>query len=138
MKTLKALIILSLLIVANSCSNDDDNNDNVPPQSTNQELLISGKWYQESNSGTAFTQCEKNSSWDFIDITNLAVETFDDSSGTCESLGITNATYTLTNDVNLELSAPGTTIIATIQSITSSELVLLGNGDTVVFDKTPG
>lgn len=67
----------------------------------------------------------------------LEVDVFDDSSGSCQSLGITNASYSLTNDVDLVLTIPGLTISATIQSIDSDELVVLSSGETVTFDRNP-
>ncbi len=135
MKTIKMLCLFSGLVLITACNSDDDATTVVP---TNQELLISGKWYQESSTESTYTDCEKNSSFNFLDTTNLSVEPFDDSSGTCQSLGATEATYSLTNDVNLVLTIPGTTVNATIQSITASELVLLSNGGTIVLDKTAG
>lgn len=136
MKTLKTLGLLSLLLLTFSCSNDDDTS---ASQQTNQQLLTSGKWYQESKTPTDFTVCEKNGSVQFMTNGNIIVESYDDSSGTCESLGAITANYTLTNNVNIAITLGTETINAVINSISTNALNITNDdGEILVFDKTQG
>ena len=135
MRTVKSITLLAVIALFFGCSSDDNGSDSGP---SNLELLFSGKWYQESSSSSTYTACEKQTSFDFMASNALEVEVFDVSSGSCQSLGTNNASYSLTNDVDLVLTITGWTISGTIQSIDSDELVVLSSGETVTFDRNPG
>jgi len=136
MKTLKLIILISLFAVTYGCSNDDDSSNNNTP--TTLELLTASTWYQESRSPDSLSDCEKNSSFKFNTDNTMTVESYNDNSGPCESEGVLNANYTL-NNMTINISFGTDTIIATINSISSTELsVTDNNGDTIVFDKTQG
>lgn len=143
MKTTQKLliaIILGLFTFA-SCSKDDDNNDDQQQhQQTTQQLLTSGKWYFESKSTGTYTACEKKGYIQFMTDGSMIINSFDDGSGTCESLGAASATYTLTNNVNLTLVFGSDTQSAVINSISESELTTTNSdtGEINVFDKTEG
>lgn len=135
MKSLKTITLL-LSVLAFSCSSDDDNS-SEDMQSTSQ-LLTESKWYQQSKSPGSFSDCEKNGSFKFNTDNSLNVESFDDSSGTCEFQGTVNTTYTLSG-MTLTLTFGTDVITATINSISETTLnVTDSNGDTVVLDKTQG
>ena len=65
---------------------------------------------------------------------------FDDGSGTCESLGTINATYSLANDVDLTINLPGDPgLVATIIEISETILVVEDDqGIRITLDKTQG
>ena len=127
--------MLLSLFVFTSCSNNDDSDGSN--QATNKELLISGKWYNESKSPGTYTDCEKNGYVEFKTNGSVIIESFEVGI-TCASLGAVTATYTLTNDVNIELTLGEEMVTAVIQSISSTELTITSDGETLVFDKTPG
>lgn len=136
MKTLKLLGVSLLLLGIVSCGNDDDGGD---MGKTNQELLIAGIWYQEDASDEDLTDCEKNSSFNFVNNTDLEIEAFDTITGTnCESIGAFNATYSLTNDVDITITLIGETINGKIESLNDNELIISNDGETITFDRTPG
>lgn len=124
------------LLVFTSCSNNDDNNDGN--QQTNLQLLTSGKWYNESKTPGSFTACEKKGYIKFETNGNMSIESFDDGSGTCQTLGVDVATYTLTDDVNITITFGSEVINAVIISITETLFTVNSNGETTVFDKTEG
>jgi hypothetical protein len=138
MKTLKTLTLILLSTLIFSCSSDDDSSSGDSMQATS-ELLTSGTWYQESKTPEDFTACEKNGSIQFTTNNTLIVESFDDNSGDCESLGPENATYTLSNDTTITIVFGMDTLTATIISISATMLSITNdNGETIVFDKTQG
>lgn len=138
MKTLKTFSIVCVLACTYSCSNSDDDSTSNSPQQTTKELLTSGKWYYESKTPGSYTPCEKKGNIHFMTDGNMTLNSFDDSSGTCQSLGEVAATYTLTNDVNITITAGPDIIIGTIDDISEDEMTFISNGETLVFDKTEG
>lgn len=138
MKTLKKISILCLLIITFNCSSDDDSSGSQPAEMTTAEKLTNGKWYQESRTPGSFTDCEKNVSFNFKANGTVSVESFDDTSGMCESGGLLSATYSL-NGNNLTIDFNGDIIMATINNITSSTMTITDSeGDVIIFDKTQG
>ncbi|MGS2726521.1 lipocalin family protein [Psychroserpens sp. BH13MA-6] len=138
MKTLIKLCSICLLVIIYNCSSDDgDNGTNNP---TVQELLVSGKWYNESRSvGSNYSDCEKNGSIAFNNNGQVMVESFDDPSGPCESLGVITATYTLANSSEITIIYGSEVLNASIISITQETLtVMSSDGETLTYDKTPG
>jgi hypothetical protein len=136
MRTIKTISFLSILVLSFACSNNSD--DDITETKATEDLLTSGKWYQESKTPGSFSDCEKNSSFQFNDDGSLEQESFEENSGACEVVDINTATYTL-NGSSLVISFGSDTISATINRITASELsVTDSNGDTVLFDKTQG
>lgn len=137
MKSYNILLVLSIVLFA-SCNKDDDGGSN--PQPTNLELLTSGKWYFESNPPGVNTACEKKGYVQFMANGSLIINSFDDASGTCESLGAVNATYTLTNDVNITIVFGSDSQAVVINSISENELKITNsdNGEINIFDKTEG
>jgi hypothetical protein len=138
MKTLKTFCLVCLAVLTFSCNKDDDSSETT--QKTTLELLTSGKWYFESKTPGTYTACEKKGYILFKTNGDLIINSFDDSSGTCESLGEVTATYTLTNDENINLVFGSETQSAKINSISESELKITNNdtGEVNVFDKTEG
>lgn len=136
MKTLKLLGVSVLLLCLASCSSDDDG---IDIGKTNQELLIAGIWYQETNSDEDLSDCEKTTSFNFVNNTDLEIEVFADLTGSnCESFGMIDATYSLTNDVDLTIMFDGDTANAVIISIDDNELIISDDGETITFDRIPG
>ncbi|WP_431136797.1 lipocalin family protein [Psychroserpens mesophilus] len=140
MKIVKKLCCICLIIMAYNCSSDDDSNGGEMNQLTVQELLVSGKWYNESRTpGTDYSDCEKNGYIEFKADSSFNLESFDDSSGSCESLGINMATYTLSNNRDILIAFESEEIIAVINSISEESLtVTSSSGETLTFDKTQG
>ncbi|MFL0353179.1 lipocalin family protein [Xanthomarina sp. GH4-25] len=138
-KQVFSVIILCLFIIT-SCSSDDDNSDSQPPQPTTIELLTSGKWYFESKTPGMYTSCEKKGYIQFKTNGDLILNSFDDGSGSCESLGAVTAAYTLTSNVNLTLVFGPDSQSAVINSISTNELKVSNSdtGENLVFDKTEG
>lgn len=136
MKTIKILAIILFSALTFSCSSDDDSSSGDEP--TTLELLTTGTWYLESKTPNDFSDCEKNSSFKFNTDNTLNAESFEDGTGTCESDGVVNTTYTLTGDT-LVIIFGSDTITATINSISDTILNITDDeGDTIVFDKTQG
>lgn len=129
-----SIVIAALLVIA--CSNNDDNDHNNDGQTT-LELLVSGRWYQESKSPGSFSSCEKNSYIEFSNETDIALHFYNEDSGPCESEGVINATYTLSNN-NLVINASGEIISVTIDAISENELIVTSENETIVFDKIEG
>jgi hypothetical protein len=120
-----------------NCSSDDDASST--PQQETEDLLTGSRWYQESKTPEDFTACEKNGYIQFTTSSNLTVETFEDNSGSCESLGAESATYTLSNATTITIVFGMDTLIATINSISETMLsITTENDETIVFDKTQG
>ena len=137
MKQFKWIGLIGLVLLSVSCSNDDDSSDSGDMPTT-QELLTTGTWYQESKSPGDFTDCEKNSSFNFKTDNSLDFEAFDDSSGPCESVGIVTTTYSLSG-MTVTITFGSDVETATIVSISESTLVVMdGSGDTITFDRTQG
>jgi len=130
----KSFLLYLFVSIFMGCANDDNSLSNP----TNEDLLISGKWYQESNSGSTLSDCEKMTSFDFNSENELEVEIFDDSSGPCQSIGTLDGTYSLTNDVNLSVIVPALAFSGTIQSISENRLVINSSGEIIEFDRTAG
>ncbi|MBR9915523.1 MAG: lipocalin family protein [Algicola sp.] len=138
MKTLIKLCSICLLVVTYNCSSDDGDNGSTNP--TVQELLVSGKWYNESRSvGSNYSDCEKNGSIAFNNNGQVMVETFDDPSGPCESLGLITATYTLANSSEITIIYGSEVLISNIVTITQESLTIMtSDGESLTFDKTQG
>lgn len=137
MKILKTLCLVCLAVITINCSKKDD--DNNPTQKTNKELLTTGKWYQESKSFGTYSACEKKTNIQFKTDDTLKLEAFDENSGSCQSTGIENATYTLTDNTNLTITFGPDTINTVILSISETELTLKNEqNETLIFDKTEG
>ena len=135
-KTLKSIAIVLLLILTFSCSSDDDSSSNNTP--TTAELLRSGTWYLESKTPGSFNDCEKMTSFKFNANNTVDVDSYDDDSGTCESEGVVNTSYTL-NGITLTIVLGTDTIVSTINSISETTLNITDAiGDTIVFDKIQG
>jgi len=138
MKHLKLWGFLAIAIVMSNCSKEDDG----ASQMTNQQLLVSGKWYQESKTTGTVSACDKKSYIEFMSNGTMSAATFEDSSGSCTSSGINSATYTLTNNVNIKITFGTDVIDAVIKSITATKLTIdtqdNGQPSTQVFDKTEG
>ncbi|MEM5564283.1 lipocalin family protein [Psychroserpens sp. AS72] len=136
MKTFKTLSILLVTFILFSCSSDDDNNSQ---QQSTQELLTSGKWYQESRTPGSYTICDKVSYIQFTTNNNFELESFEENGDDCISLGLMTATYTLTENMTIEISFEGELISTEIIGISAQELTLLtSENETLVFDKTEG
>lgn len=137
MKTFRTITVILLLSLSYySCSSDDDSTGDSMPSTL--ELLTADTWYQESKNPGSFSDCEKNVSFKFNTDNTIAVEAYDDSTGTCESQGIINSTYSL-NGSTITIALGTDTITASIISISETMLTITdSNGDTVVFDKTQG
>ena len=141
MKTRYKICILSIVILTFSCNKGDDDSDSQQQQEqTTIELLTSGKWYFESKTPGAYTACEKRGYIQFMENGNLVLNSFDDGSGTCESLGEITATYILTNNRSLTLIFEPDNQSAVIDSISEDEFKITNsnNGEKIVFDKTEG
>ena len=137
MKTFNRICLICLILITYSCNkSDDDSADLIQP--TTEELLTSGKWYFESKTPGTYTACEKIGFIQFMINGDVILDSFDDGSGTCESLGEVTATYTLTNNLNLNLVFGSDSQSAVIDSISEDELTLENVNETVVFDKTEG
>lgn len=132
---LNVVAIVCLLVFTSCSNNDDDNNGN---QQTNLQLLTSGKWYNESKTPGSFTACEKKGYIKFETNGNVSVESFDDGTGTCQSLGVDMATYTLTGNVNITITFGTVIINAVITAISETQLTVTTDSETTVFDKTEG
>lgn len=137
MKLYTTLSILLLTLTLFSCSSDDDNNDQL--QQSTQELLTSGKWYQESRTPGNYTDCEKMGNIQFMTNNNFIIESFENDGDDCISLEVTTATYTLSENTTLVISFEGDIRSAEIVEISTQELTLLtSENETLVFDKTEG
>ncbi|EDP71935.1 hypothetical protein FBALC1_12577 [Flavobacteriales bacterium ALC-1] len=138
MKLLKTLTIILFSILTFSCSSDDDSSGGDNDMPTTAELLTTGTWYLQSKTPGSFSDCEKNSSFKFNANDTVDVESFDDSSGNCESQGVVNTAYTQ-NGNNLTITLGSDTIMATINSISETTLNITDDiGDTIMFDKIQG
>lgn len=136
-KTIKTIFLICLVLLTFSCNkSDDDSSDFI--QLTTAELLTSGKWYQESNGSGSNTACERKGYVQFMSNGDFVLNNFDENSGNCESLGITTATYTLSNNKDIVITLGIEIVTATIQSISESELTLETPEETLVFDKIEG
>ncbi|MEZ4803526.1 MAG: lipocalin family protein [Gelidibacter sp.] len=138
MNTQKFLFAVSICLFTFACSSDDDNGNQQ--QESNEDLLVSGKWYFESKTPGSYSDCEKSGYIQFRSDGTFTIEVYEDNGGTCESLGADNGNYTLTNNVNITLTAGSETQSAVITSISQSELKITnsGDGEMLVFDKTAG
>lgn len=139
MKLLKTLAVILMSILGVSCSSDDDSSsDGNSSTPTTAQRLTAGIWYLESKTPGGFTDCEKNSSFNFKTDNTIEVESFVDNSGACESDGIINSTYSLSNN-NLIIDFGGDSITATINDISSNTMTITdSDGDVIDFDKTQG
>ena len=136
MKLFRTLSILLLTLLMFSCSSDDDNSQQ---QQSTQELLTSGKWYQESRSPGSYTDCEKMSYIQFMTNNNFLLESFENNGDDCVSLGLMTATYTLSENTTIIISFEGEMFSVEIIAISIQELTLLtSENETLVFDKTEG
>ena len=134
---MKTICLICLVLFTFSCNkSDDDSSDSV--ELTTEELLNSGKWYQESNGSGSNTACEKKGYVQFMSNGDFVINSYEDNSGSCESLGTTTATYTLSNNKNIVITFGIETLTATILSISDIELTLETEEETLVFDKTEG
>ena len=123
-----------------SCSNDDDS---AP---TSAELL-SNKWYlvqQEDTSTTPPTitvadACQQNTYFNFLDSGDLIAETFSlDMDDNCVSGGAIAASYDLSDDgeqIYLTSGTPPETQVVTVESLTSSELIISISTQRIVFER---
>ncbi|WP_299335808.1 lipocalin family protein [uncultured Psychroserpens sp.] len=137
MKTFIKLSVSITLLFAFGCSNNDDGNSNDGGEQSTLELLVSGRWYQESKTPGSFSTCEKSSYIEFSNETDIALHFYNDDSGPCESEGVVNANYNLSGNT-LEINVPDGTVTANIVSISEDELIVTAEDETVVFDKTEG
>ena len=136
MKISNVLLGMLSMVLILSCSSDDDGSNGNNPST--RDLLTADTWYQESFTPGNFSACEKNTSFKFNTDNTIMVESYDDGSGTCESQGIVESTYTL-NDLTITLILGGDTIVATINSISETMLSVTDDeGSTIIFDKTQG
>ncbi len=134
MKTLKIFPYLIIIFNLCSCNSDDDGSSNGDTE----DLLTDSTWYQESRSPEAFSDCEKNGSFKFNNDNTLDIESFNDDSGTCESLETISVAYELSS-MMLTIPIDSEIITATINSISESSLsVTDSEGDTIIFDKIQG
>ncbi|MEZ4817170.1 MAG: lipocalin family protein [Flavobacteriaceae bacterium] len=138
MKTLQFLGICILLLCFGCNKNSDD--DAQTQQQTNLELLTSGKWYFQSKTPGSYTACEKKGYIQFMNNGMFTINVFDESSGTCASLGAVSANYTLTDGVTLTLTLGSETQSAVINDISENQLNITNTtqDETIVFDKTEG
>ena len=137
MKLFKTLSILLSTLIIFSCSGDDDNNSQE--QQTVQELLTSGKWYQESRTPGSYTDCEKMGYVQFMTNNNFTLENFENNGDDCTSLGLMTATFTLSENTTIEIAFEGDIISTEILEISTQELTLLtSENETLVFDKIEG
>ncbi|MEZ4778710.1 MAG: lipocalin family protein [Flavobacteriaceae bacterium] len=139
MKSLQILSI-TLLLFCFGCNKNNDDDDNQSQQQTNQQLLVSGKWYFQSKTPGSYTECEKKGYIQFMNNGTFNIDVFDDSSGSCESLGAVTANYILSNGVNLTLMLGDESQSAVIDSISESQLTITNSteGEVILFDKTEG
>ena len=137
MKTFNRICLICLILLAYSCNKSDDDSQSAM-QATTEELLTSGKWYFESKTPGSYTSCEKSGYIHFLANGSITLESFDESSGTCESLGVVMATYTVTNNVNLTIEFGSDVQTAVIDSISEEALTLEIENETLNFDKTEG
>lgn len=137
MKTFSRICLICLIVLAYSCNKSDDDSSSSMPATT-EELLTSGKWYFESKTPGTYTSCEKRGYIQFMVNGILTLESFDESSGTCKSLGAVTATYTLSNDVNLAIEFDSDVQAAIIDSISEETLTLRTDDETLNFDKNEG
>lgn len=137
MKTISRICLICLLLISFSCSNSDDDSGSSA-QPTTMEMLTSGKWYFESKTPGSYSSCEKKGYIQLMSNGTFVLVSFDDDSGTCESLGENTGTYTLSNNTNLNLVIDSETISAVINSISEEELILETGGETLVFDTSEG
>ncbi len=137
MKTFNRICLICLVLLTYSCNKSDDDSSSSM-QATTEELLTSGKWYFESKTPGTYTLCEKSGYIQFMANGNLILESFDESSGTCGSLGAVTATYVVTNNMNLTIEFGSDSQSAVIVSISEEALTLETDGETLDFDKTEG
>ena len=137
MKTCNRICLICLILLIYGCNKSDDDSSSSM-QATTEELLTSGKWYFESKTPGTYTSCEKSGYIQFRINGTLILESFDESSGTCVSLGEIAATYTLTNNRNLTIEFGSDTESAVINSISEEALTLQTDVETLNFDKTKG
>ena len=137
MRTLQ-LLVIGLLLLCFGCNKNND--DDASEQQTNQQLLVYGKWYFQSKTPGNYTACEKKGYIQFLNNGTFTINVFDESSGTCESLGAVSANYTLTDGVNLTLTLGGESQSAVINAISESQLKITNtdDGEVILFDKTEG
>lgn len=137
MKTFNRICLVCLILLTYSCNkNDDDSSSSM--QATTAELLTSGTWYFESKTPGTYTSCEKRGNIRFMANGNLILESFDESSGMCQSLGEVSATYILSNNKNITIEFGSDTQSAVIDSISEEALTLRNDDETIQFDKTEG
>ncbi|MFV0375955.1 MAG: lipocalin family protein [Mangrovibacterium sp.] len=123
-----------------SCNKGDDS---PQPEPTVEELLTSGMWYYESQSGYPLNDCDRKSNLRLLKNGNFVIEEYDDDSGTCERTEPYSGTWELHSDEVFAL-VTGTYILEyTIVSITDTKLVLQYSGGgstpaTFILDKNPG
>ncbi|MBV1924492.1 MAG: lipocalin family protein [Flavobacteriaceae bacterium] len=137
MKTFNKIFLISFLILLISCSNSDDDSGD-PAQPTTAELLTSGKWYFESKTPGTYSSCEKKGYIQFMTNGAFTLVSYDDTTGTCESLGDNTGTYTLSNNLNINIVFGSDSQSAVINSISEGGLTLETDEETLVFDKTEG
>jgi hypothetical protein len=136
MKTIQSLFCICTLLCLISCSSSEtDDSDEVL---STQELLTSGKWYQESQSPGSFSPCEKNTSFQFNTDGSVIIEGYNETSGSCQLENTLTASYTLSG-LSLTVSLGSETISATVENISTTELTLSeSTGAMTVFDKIKG
>ena len=142
MKTLKTnsfklVTLLCMVSLTYSCSNDDDASGSATP--TTLELLTSNTWYFESKSQGNYSECQKESSFDFMPDGSIAVNFVDDLLEVCVYYGTINTTYTL-DGLNIDIDLDQDSIIGIMAYDPSLETLTIINddGDFIVFDKIEG
>lgn len=137
METLKQVFFIAVLaIVTVGCGSDDDNNGSQ----TVEQMLMSGKWYQEKRNGFDITPCEKKSFIHFFDGNKIEEVEFYEGSSNCDIARSDNGTFVLIGDsvIDVNYENDGFSGQFHIESITPSELVLEMYGSLITFDKTEG
>ncbi len=137
-KTKYFFSVLALLLIVSCNSDDDSSNVFIPASPTIEQLLISGKWYQETKLPIDFTECERSGYIEFFSTLEVTIETFDDNSGNCESTGQMIASYIL-NAPTISITNGADSFSVVINSITVDELrITTDDGDTIIFDRVVG
>src|SRR5690554_3675365 len=101
MKILKQVFFIAVLaIIAVGCSSDDDNNGSQ----TVEQMLMSGKWYQEKRNGFDITPCEKKSFIHFFDGNKIEEVEFYEGSSNCDIASSNSGTFVLIGDSNIDFN----------------------------------
>ena len=135
--TLKLAMFAFILVFA-SCSKDDSpaEDNTAMDEPTNQELLISGKWYVESSTEIGVADgCTGQSYFHFLDNDSLIIETYEQVGiEDCVSDGVELFNYQLLGNV-LDVAEAENTFI-TIEHISETQLIIkaVEPGQTEIFN----